>query len=338
MTAKSDTPVLAVLQQEPARFGFDAAIRVVMQATRQGRVSRAVRLCASSALSYPASAILRFEPASSGADASPSLTLGLPGLAGAGGVLPRHYSGLLAEGRGAALSSVLDLVSERMLADLAEAGIKYRMERAAEAARLSSPGRPSLPEYALLALAGFASPSMLARLKSGRRSILYYAGLFAAGPRSADRLAALAADWLGHPVEIVEFVGAWLSIDATEQTRLPQGRSGGAHCRLGMDATAGARVWDTNARVTLRIGPLGRGAFEALLPDQGKLAMFADLLRAYLGLRTAFRVNLVLKAEEVTHARLADGDKAFARLGWNSWIQPHLARVGVDADDVAFAL
>jgi type VI secretion system protein ImpH len=233
---------------------------------------------------------------------------------------------------------MLDLVSERMFADLAEAGIRYRMERAAEAARLSSPGRPSLPEYALLALAGFSSPSMLARLKSGRRSILYYAGLFAAGPRSADRLAALAADWLGHPVEIVEFVGAWLSIDKTEQTRLPQGRSGGAHCRLGMDATAAARVWDPHVRVTLRIGPLGGGAFEALLRDQDKLAVFADLVRAYLGVGTTFRVNLVLKVKEVTHARLADGDTAFARLGWNSWLQPQLSRVGVDADDVAFAL
>jgi type VI secretion system protein ImpH len=208
----------------------------------------------------------------------------------------------------------------------------------AEAARLDSRGRPSLPEYALLALAGFASPSVLARLPFGRDAILYYAGLFAGGPRSADRLAALAADWLGHKVEIVEFVGAWLSIDEAQQTRLPNGAFGGAHCQLGIDATAGARVWDPHARVTLRIGPLGLGAFEKLLPDQEKLAAFAGLIRAYLGCSTAFRINLILKADDVPRARLAEGALAFARLGLSSWLQPGVAQLGVDADDVAFSL
>lgn len=336
MTAKSGAPVLAALQANPARFGFDAAIRLVMQASRQGKVAHAVRLRASTALSYPAGSILLFEPEMPHEEGRATLTLGLPGLAGAGGVLPRHYAGVIAEGRGAAFSSVLDLISERMFLGLAEAGIKYRVERAVEAARLDPAGTPSLPEYVLLALAGFAGSRALDRLPHGRGAILHYAGLFAQGPRSANRLAALAADWLSHPVEVVEFVGAWLSIDETEQTCLPHGAFGGAHYQLGVDATAGARVWDPHARVTLRIGPLTLDAFEALLPGQKSLTAFAALVRSYLGLSTALRINLILRTQDIPQARLAAGPSTFARLGWTSWLKRTAEPAGVNADDLAF--
>jgi type VI secretion system protein ImpH len=119
-------------------------------------------------------------------------------------------------------------------------------------------------------------------------------------------------------------------------TRLPHGAFGGAHYQLGVDATAGARVWDPHARVTLRIGPLSLDAFEALLPGQKSLTAFAALARSYLGLSTALRINLILRTQDIPQARLAAGPSTFARLGWTSWLKRTAEPAGVNADDLAF--
>ena len=61
------------------------------------------------------------------------------------------------------------------------------------------------------------------------------------------------SDWLGMQVEVVEFAGAWLPLPPDQRTRLSVN---GAWCRLGVDAAAGVRAWDPQARIVLRVGPL----------------------------------------------------------------------------------
>jgi type VI secretion system protein ImpH len=103
---------------------------------------------------------------------------------------------------------------------------------------------------------------------------------------------------------------------------------------LGQDAAVGTRAWDPQARVVLRIGPLDRAGFEALLPDKALLKAFVGLVRAYLGFEVGFGVNLVLAANEVPEARLDGG----GMLGWNTWLgrgKGYVARG--DADDARFA-
>ena len=105
----------------------------------------------------------------------------------------------------------------------------------------------------LLSLTGYGTPHLTDRLAAGDEPLLHYAGLFAMRPRSADRLGALISDWLGMKVEVVEFAGAWLPLPPDQRTRLS---AHGAWCRLGVDAAAGVRAWDPQARIILRIGPL----------------------------------------------------------------------------------
>lgn len=332
MTARENVPVLVRLQADASRFGFDAALRLLMQAARRGTVSGVARLSASSALSYPAAAVETVDMS----PPTPHVKLGLPGLVGAGGVLPRHYSSLLAQGHGATLGPLLDMLGDGMLAALAQAGVKYRLDRSIEAARFGPRPGPSMAEAALLAIAGFGGPAMMKQLRASSTPVLYYAGLFADRPRSAGRIAALAADWLGHPVTVVEFAGGWLEIGDDQQTALPRGHDGGAHCRLGVDATIGTRAWAPQARIILQVGPVSRDVFDALLPGRQDLKAFVALIRTYLGLRMAFAIRLVLKAPEVPAVCLSASDDPGPRLGWNTWLARSALTSGRDAGDACF--
>ena len=323
------------LAADPADFTFDAALRVLLHHARTTDSAEATRFAARPGLGFAPADVLAVDLT---ADGPPPVTLGLLGLTGTAGVLPRLYSEHAASPDGAALHALLDLLAHRMLAALGRAGLKYRLDRAVEAARLGGTGARAAHGEALLAVTGFAEPGIAGRLPFGADALLHYAGLFALRPRSAERLAALASDWLGRPVAVIEFTGAWLPIEPDQRSRLPVGRDTGTFARLGHDAAVGTRAWDPQARVVLRIGPLDRAAFEALLPDRPALVAFVALVRAYLGFEVGFAVNLVLAAAEVPAARLDATARPGARLGWNTW----LGRAGGyvargDADEARFA-
>jgi type VI secretion system protein ImpH len=257
------------------------------------------------------------------------------GMTGPSGVLPRGYSEAVAiatRDRSPSLQAFLDMLANRFIAHFAQAGAKYRPHRAVEDADLA--GNPDPVGRALLALTGFGISDLGPRLASGEAALKHYAGFFAARPRSADRLAALASDWLQRPVHILQFAGVWLALPPSERTALPRGRSEGAFARLGVDAAAGVRAWDSQARVVLRVGPLDRAAFEALLPGSPSLARFVGLIRAYLGFETAFAINLVLRRDAVPALSLDPSTNP--RLGWNTWLTaPPSARL-TDPDEPIF--
>ena len=99
----------------------------------------------------------------------------------------------------------------------------------------------------LLALTGYATPGLAERLRAGAAPLRHYAGFFSAHPRSADRLEALASDWLGRPVKVEQFAGAWMALPLDQRTRLPVGVSPGAFW------PAGRRCGGRRAR----LGPAG---------------------------------------------------------------------------------
>jgi type VI secretion system protein ImpH len=233
------------------------------------------------------------------------------------------------------LHRFLDMLSHRMVGLLVRAGIKYRLHRAADTATLSDPPAHDPVGAALLALTGYGTPGMAERLAAGREKLLHYSGLFATRPRSADRLAALVSDWLGRRVDVEQFAGAWLPIPPDQRTRLPAGKRPGQFGQLGVDAAIGVRAWDIQARIILRVGPLDRAAFEALLPDRPVLRELVSLIRAFAGFETGFAVKPVLAAAEVPDLVLNAAAATPARLGWNTWL-PQAAPRRRDADEAIF--
>ncbi len=239
----------AALRAQPWRFGFDAAVRVL--AGRRDPAD-AIRFRTPPGLAFPAADVVGLdEPAQS----PPKLTVTVMGLTGPSGVMPRTYTATLTQSlraRSRALHDFADMLGHRFVAFFARAGTKYRPARAAEAAPASELDPVS---QSVLALIGYGTPFLAPRVAAGQSALLHYAGLFAMRPRSADRLAALASDWLGMRVEVIEFAGAWLSLPPDQRTRLSANPLRATFCRLAVDAAIGVRAWDSQARFTLAHRP-----------------------------------------------------------------------------------
>jgi type VI secretion system protein ImpH len=311
----------ARLLAEPRRFAFDAAARILMRTAGTADLAEAGRFRTPPGLAYPPADIVAIEPPAQ--DRPPAVTTAVMGLTGSSGVLPRAYTEVLTatlRARSAALHDFLDMLSHRMVAFFALAGGKYRINRAAETTAATGATQADRIADALLAVTGYATPHLVPRLAVGTEPLLHYAGLFAGRPRSAEKLASLVSDWLGREVEVVQFAGAWLTLAPDQRTALGLGIRPGTWNRLGIDAAIGVRAWDAQARIILRIGPLDRAGFEALLPYRPALQRLVSLVRAFLGFEIGFAVNPVLAGAEVPPLHLtADADPG-PRLGWNSWI------------------
>jgi len=314
------------LRREPQRFEFDATVRLLMLEARSADPASVMDFRAVPSLAQPSVDVTAV--GSKGEDGRPLVANTVMGLIGPSGVLPRGYTEIVQStlrDRSRALPDFLDLLSTRLVAHFAAARTKYRPHRIAELASFG-PGIPfDKLSQLLLALTGYANAGMLERLEMGALPLCHYAGFFAMRPRSADRMEALASDWLGSRVEVIQFAGTWLSIPPNQRTVLAQGSLAGRFDRLGVDAAVGTRAWDAQARVILRIGPLALTAFSALLPDGPALRRLVSLVRAYLGFETGFAINPVLSAAEIPPLRLvptgeSNGDETEARLGWNTWL------------------
>jgi type VI secretion system protein ImpH len=330
----------ARLLAEPKRFRFDAAMRVLAHLARTADLADLARFRSPPGLGYPPADIVTIDPA---VDGRPfEVTTAVMGLTGTSGVLPRAYTDVLTKtlrNRSTALHDFFDMLSHRFVAFFARAGGKYRINRCAETAATAHPPEPDRVAEALLAFTGYATPHLTARLAAGVDPLLYYSGLFAGRPRSAEKLAALVSDWLGRKVEVVQFAGAWLFLAPDQQTAFATGLKTGAWSRLGIDAAIGVRAWDLQARIILRVGPLDRAAFETLLPDRAGLQRLVSLVRAFLGFEIGFAVNPVLAGPEVPPLCLDPRADPPARLGWNSWIPvPEGLPPGMRRADAADAL
>lgn len=331
MTARS---VLAALAATPRRFTFDAAVRVLTRARRSADPADIVRFRTPAGLVYPPADVLEVDARGP----QPEVTIGLMGLTGPSGVLPRSYTEIVTQarrGRSTALHEFLDMLGHRFVAFFARAAMKYRPARAAEAAAIRDPAAVDAVTEALLALTGYATPHLAPRLLATTDPILHYAGLFAMRPRSADRLGTMLSDWLGMRVEVVEFAGAWLNMPPDQRTRVG---ANGAFNRLAMDAAIGVRAWDPQARIVLRIGPLDRAGFARLLPDRVALHRLVSMVRAYLGFELGFAINPILAAGEIPPLRLDATADPPPRLGWNTWVPAPSSRFirRIDAADAVF--
>ena len=108
---------------------------------------------------------------------------------------------------------------------------------------------------------------------------------------------------------------------------------GGSLEPLGVDAAIGLQSWDAHGQIELRIGPLDRTQFEALLPNGTIHVRLVSLVRAFLELETGFAINPVLARQAAFPVCL---DKAKPPLlGWNTGSAPG-EPLAADAADAMF--
>jgi type VI secretion system protein ImpH len=253
------------------------------------------------------------------------------GLTGPTGVLPYAYTLQVAErtrARDTALRDFLDLFHHRLVSLFYRAWEKYRFTVAHERAR-----RDPLAAH-VADLIGFGSAGLQGRLAVRDESLLFYSGLLASHRRSALGLEQLVADYFDVPAVVEQFVGEWYPLGTGDQCALDDAVESPSS-RLGLGAVVGDEVWDPQAHVRLRLGPLTRAQYDDFLPGGSALARLRELVRVYADDQLDVEVQLVLRHDEVPTCRLGAPGAALP-LGWATWLRtvPHAS----DADDTVLAL
>lgn len=349
------TPLDVLLRSEPYRFRFFQAVRLLHLLHPDRRPigvdalpgDEVVRFVARISLEFPASEIHELTFSEGSSTEPPRMTTTFLGLAGASGVLPRHYTELILERRKLrdyTLADFFDLFNHRLTSLFYRAWEKYRTwfgferaEAAAERRRLDGPEayrsfvlneRPQLDRFSqcLLDLIGVGEPALRYAKQSTvelrpRRAVTddalrYYSGLLAQRHRSAVGLEQMLQDYFGVPVEVIQFTGQWLTLSPELQSCFAPL---GGNMQLGYDVIVGERVWDAQSKFRIRIGPLTYKEFRLFLPDGEAFKPLTHMARLYAGKQFDFDVQLILKRDEIPQVQLGSSGESEARLGRTCW-------------------
>jgi type VI secretion system protein ImpH len=320
-------------------------------------VRQPVRFRAWQSSTFPASDIVAARVIDSDAQRQVELTVGFMGLTGPNGVLPRHYlrmlldqmreaarGGLTEADRRSSLQDFFDLLNHRQIVLFYRAWQKYRQRTVfpgtvlpgtgitADGSRPAIPRRENLestPTRALFALTGLAtgewttrpgSQAQRGRFRFPDEVLLYFSGLFAHFPRSAQGIEQAAGKLFGVPLKIEQFRLQWIQLRPGDQSRLPRASETPRNAALGVDVILGARAPSYDTRFRVCLGPLTWRQFVRFLPAGDLLRPLAQFVRMYVGAELDFDVQPVLKAREIPPTRLGTRHPDPARLGWNTWV------------------
>src|SRR5262245_2705359 len=242
MAAESRTtmdPLVDVLFEEPYRFDFFQAVRLLERVDRKrlpiGRygepTDEVVRFRTRVSLGFPPSQIFELLEPADGESTPPEMMVAFMGLTGPMGVLPHHYTELLMERaryKDTALWDFLDLFNHRMISLFYRAWEKYRFPIAYER------GQDRFTEF-LYNFIGLGTGGLRRnRLNMPDEGLLFYSGLIAQRPHSAGAAEAILGDYFGVDASVTQFKGQWLKLEAEDLSRL-----GSANCELGINTVAG---------------------------------------------------------------------------------------------------
>jgi type VI secretion system protein ImpH len=101
-----------------------------------------------------------------------------------------------------------------------------------------------------------------------------------------------------------------------------------------MGAMLGARCWERNSRVELRIGPLSMAQYEQFLPGTNGCKALTTMLSFFATPTLEFQIRLVLRSDEVKAVCL--GASTSARLGMGGFLvtKPQM----VECDELVYEL
>ncbi len=328
--------VAAQLAAEPAAFEFFQAVRLLERLyPERARVGgfgapaeEVAHFAASPSIAFPASEVHDLALPGEG---PARLRINVMGLIGPLGVLPYHYTLLVAErlrARDRALQSFLNIFQHRIISLFYRAWEKQHFTVGYER------DRAERVTQHFFDLVGLGLPAVRNRMPVPDEAFIFYAGALAPQPRAAVALQALLEDFFDVPVAVEQFIGGWYALAPGTQCSL--GSETGASDQVGLGAVVGDEIWDQQARVRIRLGPLTREQYERFLPTGAAYALLRTLTRFFSHDQFDFEVQLVLARDEVPCCRVgADGDQA-QPLGWGTWLRTQaFAR---DADETLLTL
>jgi type VI secretion system protein ImpH len=305
------------LAQAPYKFDFYQALRRVecfyAELPRLGKgmrpVDEPIRLAQEPSMTFAPATLSAFAPPT--ADRPARLEVRFFGLLGPNGPLPLHLTEHARErmfhANDPTFVRFLDILHHRFLL------LFYRAW--AQAQPTVSLDRPREDRFATYigSLIGQAGVKVRGRDAIDDSAKLYFAGLLSRQTRNRDGLAALLTGYFRVPSVIEEFSGHWMHLPVGERTRLGSMSEG---AQVGIGAVLGARVWDRQHKIRLRLGPMPLVLYERFLPGGLAAARLVHWLKQYLGLDLEWDARLVLKRNEVPQLRPG----RYGRLGWTTWL------------------
>lgn len=322
------------LRETPQQFRFFQAVRLLSliraRTLTQGVREGGIRFRTPANLAFPASEVLALRDGASRDDESAKdeqarmeMVVGFFGLTGPSGVLPSHYTEFLQERQNQkdmAAHAFFDLFTHRALCLFYEAWKKNRLHLAEE-----QEGR-HLSRY-LLSFVGI-DPNLSEKNQDAfpLEFLAFFSGSLSQRPMAAGTLPAIANSFFNVSVRLEQFVGQWLNVPAEERSRMGLGG-----CSLGRDLFPGARVWEQQTRVRLRMGPMKHAQFSTLLPGGHGAQVLARLAQTCLGQVLGCDVCLILDKDEIPKATLGK-----SRLGLDCWL--HTRAVERDLDDLVYCV
>jgi type VI secretion system protein ImpH len=325
------------LREHPGRFEFFQLVRLLVR-LNPGKVPpglwgpparESVRFSVNNSLAFPPSQIHALELPESG---PAKIILNFMGLTGPMGLLPFAYTELVrdrARGKDRTLEAFFDLFNHRMISLFYQAWEKYRFSVAYERDQ-----KDRFSKY-LASFVGLGTKGLeKAQGPVLDESFLYYSGLLALQPRSAQALEQILSDYFDVETEVEQFVGAWHAVPADDQCSLDTGKEFSE--QLGLGAIAGDEIWDHQSRARVRLGPMTMEKYLDFLPTGRAYEPLERLLRFFSGDELEFEVQLILKREDVPYCEMGrEGGVSF--LGWTTWMKSGPA-FGRDPGDTVLLL
>jgi type VI secretion system protein ImpH len=316
--------LLERMRERPYGYRFFQLVRL-LQATNPDRAPvggfadprrEAARFSAHQTLSYPPSEVSRIETPPGN---PPRVEVNFLGLTGPVGELPVFYTAYLMErlrSRDRAAVDFFDIFNHRLVSLFYRAWEKQRF-----AVRHERGDDAGLRQYVLDFL-GLGTKGLQDRQSIEDSALIFYAGLLNQRPRSAQALENLIGDYFDVPVEVIQFVGTWRTLDESSLCRLEEDpERGGFSTQLGVGAVAGDEVWDPQSAARIRIGPLPLDRYLEFLPSGAAYPALNSLARLFAGLEIDFEVQLVLKREDVPEICLGAEGGTAPKLGWVTWVK-----------------
>src|SRR5207237_2947427 len=125
---------------------------------------------------------------------------------------------------------------------------------------------------------GLATRPCRTRASASDLAQLSLAGVLGPAVKSASRIENIAAFLFGAEVEVEQFVGIWLKLEAGDLTALSA-----KHCGLGRDTLIGGSVYSVENKFRLKIIARTLAQFEAFLPSGEFCERLADAIYFYVG-------------------------------------------------------
>lgn len=326
----SDKPLNQVLTDEPYRFEFFQAVRLLEKVFPEKRAvgrnamphEEVVRFRSRIAVDFPASEIheIRESVNEKTDEERLEMLVNFMGMAGVSGVLPQPYTDLMLDRirhRDTAMWAFLDIFTHRSVSLFYRAWRKYRFPIGYER------GNDDFTSY-LFDLVGVGTKGLRGRMSLPDESLLPYAGLIAQKPHSCNAIENVLSDYFGVTAKVRQFHGQWLDLEPQDHTKL-----GRRNTKLGESAIAGTRVWEQQSKFRLRLGPIDFVKFQAFLPVGSAYKPLRSIVKFMVGLEFDYDVQLVLKKQQVPGAILTTRAMRRPMLGWTTFLKTK----PFDADD-----